>query len=59
MLSALLMFRRLAAALRVALREEDFDRILSAAATLIVAGTIADALHRRPRRGRSRQAARA
>jgi hypothetical protein len=31
MVSALLMMRRLAAALRVALREEDFGRILSAA----------------------------
>jgi hypothetical protein len=30
MISALLMLRRLAAALRVALREEDFARVLSA-----------------------------
>jgi hypothetical protein len=32
-ISALLMMRRLAAALRVALREEDFGRVLSAALT--------------------------
>jgi hypothetical protein len=44
MISALLMFRRLAAALRVALRDEDFGRILSAAAALIVVGTIAYSL---------------
>jgi hypothetical protein len=40
MLSALLMMRRLAAALRVALREEDFGRVLSAALLLIVVGTM-------------------
>ena len=40
MLSALLMLRRLVAALRVALREEDFARILGAALLLIVIGTI-------------------
>lgn len=44
MLSALLMMRRLAAALRVALREEDFGRVLSAAAALIVVGTLAYSL---------------
>jgi hypothetical protein len=36
MLSALLMIRRLAEALRVALREEDFGRILSAGLLLII-----------------------
>ena len=40
MLSALMMVRRLAAALRVALREEDFGRILSAAVLLIIVGTM-------------------
>lgn len=40
MLSAFLMLRRLAAALRVALREEDFERVLSAGLALIVVGTI-------------------
>ena len=40
MLSALTMMRRLAAALRVALREEDFGRILSAALVLILIGTV-------------------
>src|SRR5262245_41679608 len=44
MLSALMMTRRLAAALRVALRDEDFGRILSAAILLIVIGTITLAL---------------
>jgi hypothetical protein len=44
MLSALLMMRRLAAALRVALREEDFGRILSAALLLIIVGTLTFAL---------------
>jgi hypothetical protein len=39
LLSALLMMRRLATALRVALREEDFARVLSAGALLIVIGT--------------------
>jgi hypothetical protein len=39
-LSALMMLRRLAAALRVALREEDFARILSAGLLLIVIGTL-------------------
>lgn len=41
MISALLMLRRLAAALRVALREEDFERVLSAGLLLIVIGTLA------------------
>ena len=41
MLSALLMMRRLAAALRVALREEDFARVLSAGLALIIIGTLA------------------
>jgi hypothetical protein len=40
MLSALMMMRRLAAALRVALRDEDFGRILSAALLLILVGSI-------------------
>ncbi len=40
MLSALLMLRRLAAALRVALREEDFARILGAGLVLVLVGTI-------------------
>lgn len=44
MLSALLMIRRLAEALRVALREEDFGRILSAGLVLIVIGTVAYSL---------------
>jgi hypothetical protein len=44
MLSALLMMRRLAAALRVALREEDFARVLSAGLLLIVVGTLAYSL---------------
>ena len=41
MLSALLMMRRLARALGVALRDEDFGRVLSAALALIVIGTLA------------------
>ena len=41
MISALLMLRRLAAALRVALRDEDFGRVLSAGLLLIITGTIA------------------
>ena len=40
MLSALLMLRRLANALRVALRDEDFGRVLSAGGLLIVVGTL-------------------
>jgi hypothetical protein len=40
MLSALLMVRRLLGALRIALRNEDFARILSAGLALIVIGTI-------------------
>ena len=44
MLSALMMMRRLAGALRVALREEDFARVLSAAALLIIVGTLAYSL---------------
>lgn len=41
---ALLMVRRLVGALRVALREEDFARILTAGLTLIVVGTLAYSL---------------
>jgi hypothetical protein len=41
MVSALLMWRRFVAALRVALREEDFARILGAALLLIIVGTVA------------------
>ena len=41
MISALLMMRRLAAALRVALRDEDFGRVLTAGLALIVVGTLA------------------
>src|SRR5687767_4299176 len=44
MLSALMMMRRLAAALRVALRDEHFGRILSAAVALVVIGTVTFAL---------------
>ena len=44
MISALLMLRRLAAALRVALREEDFGRVLSAGLLLIITGTLAYSL---------------
>ena len=44
MISALLMMRRLAAALRVALREEDFARVVSAALALIIVGTLADSI---------------
>ena len=44
MLSALLMMRRLAQALRVALRDEDFGRVLAAGFTLILIGTLAYAL---------------
>jgi hypothetical protein len=40
LLSAFLMLRRLAAALRVALREEDFARVLGAAIALITIGTL-------------------
>jgi len=40
-ISALLMMRRLAAALRVALRDEDFGRVLTAGLALIVVGTLA------------------
>ena len=39
MLSMLLMLRRFVAALRVALREEDFHRILAAALLLVIVGT--------------------
>ena len=39
--SAILMLRRLAGALRVALREEDFGRILAAGLALIIIGTLA------------------
>jgi len=44
MISALLMLRRLAAALRVALRDEDFGRVLSAGLLLIITGTLAYSL---------------
>jgi hypothetical protein len=44
MISALMMLRRLAAALRVALREEDFARVLSAGLLLIVVGTLSYSL---------------
>jgi Ion channel len=40
MISALLMFRRLRGALRIALREEDFANVLSAALVLILVGTL-------------------
>ena len=40
MLSALLMMRRLLQALRVALRDEDFGRVLSAGLALVVIGTV-------------------
>jgi hypothetical protein len=40
MLSAILMLRRLLSALRVALRDEDFGRILGAGLLLIVIGTL-------------------
>jgi Ion channel len=39
-LSALLMFRRLANALRYARREEDFDRVLGAGVLLVAIGTV-------------------
>jgi hypothetical protein len=39
-ISAVMMMRRLAAALRVALREEDFGRVLSAGLALIVIGAL-------------------
>jgi uncharacterized membrane protein YkgB len=41
MLTALLMMRRLLVALRVALRDEDFGRVLSAGVALIIIGTLA------------------
>ena len=44
MISALLMLRRLAAALRVASRDEDFGRVLSARLLLIITGTLAYSL---------------
>ena len=44
MISAILMLRRLAGALRVALREEDFARILGAGLTLIIIGSLAYSL---------------
>ena len=40
MLSAFLMFRRLLSALRFGIKEEDFTRVLGAAAALIIVGTI-------------------
>jgi hypothetical protein len=39
MLSALMMLRRMATALRVALREEEFVQILGAALALVAVGT--------------------
>lgn len=44
MLSALMMLRRLAAALRVALRDEHFGRVLSSGLFLIIVGTLAYSL---------------
>ena len=44
MISALMMMARLATALRVALREEDFGRVLSAGLALIIIGTLAYSL---------------
>ena len=44
MISAILMLRRLVGALRVALREEDFARILGAGLALIIIGTLAYSL---------------
>ena len=44
MISALLMMRRLVGALRIALRDEDFGRVLSAGLALIVIGTLAYSL---------------
>ena len=41
MLSALLMMQRLLKALRVALRDEDFGRVLAAGLFLIITGTLA------------------
>jgi hypothetical protein len=43
-ISALLMLRRLMQALRVALRDQDFGRVLSAGLALIVIGTLAYSL---------------
>ena len=40
MLSAFMMIRRLVAALRIALRDEDFPRVLGAALALIIVGTL-------------------
>ena len=40
MISAILMMRRLAGALRVALREEDFARVMGAGLVLIIIGTL-------------------
>ncbi len=40
MVSALLMWRRFAAAMRVALRDQDFARILGAGLLLIIVGTV-------------------
>jgi uncharacterized membrane protein YkgB len=44
MISAILMLRRLVGALRIALREEDFARILGAGFALIIIGTLAYSL---------------
>jgi hypothetical protein len=44
MLSALLMFRRVAAAMRYAVHEEDFLNVLGAGVTLVLIGTISYAL---------------
>jgi Ion channel len=44
MLSALLMFRRVAAAMRYAVHEEDFLNVLGAGVTLVLIGTVSYAL---------------
>ena len=44
MISAIVMLRRLVGALRIALREEDFARILGAGLPLIIIGTLAYSL---------------
>ena len=44
MLSSLMMMRRLAQALRVALRDDDFGRVMAAGLALIIIGTLAYSL---------------
>ena len=44
MISAIMMMGRLMAALKVALREEDFGRVLSAGLVLVIIGTLAYSL---------------